>query len=68
MADETNAAPPASKPAPAPAPSITEEIREWFRNSMHVSVVTRDTQVFNHVRGEVEKLIAHLEHLFGKGG
>ncbi|WP_213308180.1 hypothetical protein [Paraburkholderia sacchari] len=46
--------------APALDPQLDAGIEAWFRANFHDSIVSRDTAVFNHVRGAVDALKKQL--------
>ncbi|KVQ87352.1 hypothetical protein WK09_20155 [Burkholderia ubonensis] len=41
-------------------PRIEALVEAWFRANFHDSIVSRDTAVFNHVRGAVDALKKEL--------
>jgi hypothetical protein len=50
--------------APPEAPfALAAEIDAWFASHFHNSVVSRDTEVFNHVRAAVDELKVRLTQL-----
>lgn len=46
--------------APAPKPAAVETIEKWFVEHFHGSIVSRDTEVYNHVHKAVEDLKRRL--------
>lgn len=57
-------APPAPAETPASPPSKLDELLDaWFNETMHNSPVSRDTAIFNHVRGAVNDLKRRLSSL-----
>lgn len=65
MPDEITPVKPAS-PVAAPEPKPTTmlaEIEAWFADHFHNSVVSRNTDVFNHVRAAKDDLVKRIKAL-----